>query len=488
METSQNIWGLSQETIDELGDELVSFHQEFAPLFTTTTRDVSEHAFTELKGSVLMDGKRTYTGVARKIVDPLNDGQNLQHFMSDSPWESQRIFDAIQGQIGACPELQGGMLNVDDSGNDCSSVQKAGAQKQYLGRLGKVDVGQVGVVVSYYHDGIWSLVDAELFLPESWFEEEKKKEWKRLHIPEDREFSSKLEIGKSKIDHAIEQGLPFEVVGADTWYGQDGSFRDHIAARGTLYMVSIPYDTTVYLEKPVVGVPETPARHRGPRYRNERVLEGVSLTAAQVARKTTFESVSVRECERGTLEYEHAFVEVWTLRQEEREDAEGKAYTGLKAVKELLVIRKDTPKKMSYSLSNAPITTDKCTLAQWKANRYFVERTIQDTKTEAGWDDLSSSKYRAYMHTLAIDALALWFVARVKLKMRPRQLSVEVVQEMLGVRRLPELSFATIRDLLLTVFPLKTLTKETAVELVTTKLMGRVKSTRSRLKGTKMRM
>ncbi len=89
----------------------------------------------------------------------------------------------------------------------------------------------------------------------------------------------------------------------------------------------------------------------------------------------------------------------------------------------------------------------------WKSNRYFVERTIQDTKTEAGWDDLASAKYRAYMHTLAIDAFALWFVARSKLKMRPRQASSEIVQEMLNVRRLPELSFATIRDLLLTVFP-----------------------------------
>lgn len=250
------------------------------------------------------------------------------------------------------------MLNVDDSGDDCSSVGKAGAQKQYLGRLGKVDVGQVGVVVSYYHDGIWSLVDAELFLPESWFEKEKKKEWKRLHIPEDREFSSKLEIGKAKIDHAIEQGLPFAVVGADTWYGQDGSFREHIAAVGKLYMVSIPCDTPVYVEEPVIGVPETPPGHRGPRYRNERVLKGLPQTVTQVARQTSFESVFVRDCERGTLEYEHAFIEVWTLREEKREDAEGNAYTGLKAVKELLVIRKDTPKKMSYSLSNAPITTD----------------------------------------------------------------------------------------------------------------------------------
>ena len=210
MEITPQLWGLSQATIDELGDELRSFHQEFAPLFKTRTRDVSEHAFTELKGSLLMEGKRTYTGVAQKVVDPLDAGQNLQHFMSDSPWESQQIFDAIQGQIREHPELQGGMLNLDDSGNVCSSLQKAGAQKQYLGRLGKVDVGQVGVVLSYYHEGIWALVDAELFLPESWFEKEHTKAWKRLHIPEDREFATKLDIGKAKIDHAIEQAFPFE--------------------------------------------------------------------------------------------------------------------------------------------------------------------------------------------------------------------------------------------------------------------------------------
>lgn len=488
METSHNIWGLSQETIDELGDELVSFHQEFAPLFKTTTRDVSEHAFTELKGSLLMEGKRTYTKVAQTIVDPLDDGQNLQHFMSDSPWESQRIFDAIQGQIREYPELQGGMLNLDDSGIACSSLQKAGAQKQYLGSLGKVDVGQVGVVLSYYHEGIWALVDAALFLPESWFGKEKRKTWKRLHIPADREFASKLEIGKAKLDHAIEQALPFEVVGADSWYGREASLRDHVAGKGKWYMMSIPCDTEVYLMEPQIGVPETPAGHRGPRFRNEQVLQREALTVAQVARQATFEPICVRECERGLLSYDHAFVEVWTLREKTREDVAGKSYTGLTAVKELLVIRKETAHKTRYSLSNAPLTTDHRLLAQWQANRYFVERTIQDTKTDAGWDDLSSSKYRAYMHTLAIDALALWFVARVKLKMRPRYASPVTVQEVLGVHRLPEVSFATIRDLLLTVFPLKILTKEDAVELVTNKLMGRVKSTRSRMKGSKMRM
>jgi SRSO17 transposase len=481
------IWGLSQETIEELADELLEFHQEFAPLFRTKTRDSSEHGFTGLKGSLLMEGTRSYVEVARQIVDPLDDGQNYQHFMSDSPWSSRGIFDTIQAQIRHMPDLGGGMLNLDDSGDRCSSSEKAGAQRQYLGRLGKVDIGQVGVVASYYHDGVWALVDAELFLPESWFTKEKKKSWKRLHIPPERTFASKLELALERIDHAMAQGLPFEVVGADTWYGRDGNFRDQIAAKGLWAMLSIPSNTDVYLKAPQLGVPQKPPGQRGPACRNERVLNDVSpVKVSQLAQQLTFETIDVRESERGVLRNDFAFHEVWTLREEERHDDTGQPFTGLRAVKETLVIRKETSSKISSSLTNAPLSLGKHKLASWKTDRYFVERTIQDAKSEAGWDDLSSPKYRAYMHTLAIDALAIWFVARTKLKMRTQQASPDEAMETLGVLRLPDISFANVRALLRTVFPLKTLTKDTAIEFVTKQLVGRTKSTRSRLKGTKL--
>lgn len=481
------IWGLSQETIEELADELLGFHQEFAPLFRTKTRDVSEHGLTGLKGSLLMEGTRSYVEVTRQIVDPLNDGQNYQHFMSDSPWSSGGLFDEIQRQIGGMPELSGGMLNLDDSGDRCSSSRKAGAQRQYLGRLGKVDIGQVGVVASYYHDGVWALVDAELFLPESWFTKEKKTLWTRYHIPPDREFASKLEIAQARIDHAMAQGLPFEVVGADTWYGRDGNFRDQIARKGTWYMMSIPCNTDVYLTEPQVGVPAKVEGQRGPACRNERIINDASpVKVSQLARQVEFEAIEVREYERGVLKDEFAFCEVWTLREDARHDADGQPYKGLRPVKELLVIRNEASGKRSYSLSNASLEMGTRKLASWKTDRYFVERTIQDAKAEAGWDDLSSPKYRAYMHTLAIDALAIWFVARAKLKMRTYQATPDEFMKTLGVRRLPDLSFANVRALLRTVFPLNTLTKEEAVKFVTRQLVGRTKSTRSRLKGTKL--
>ena len=53
----------------------------------------------------------------------------------------------------------------------CSGKQKAGVTRQYLGREGKVDLGQVGVGLSYYKDGMWALVDAGLYLPRVWFSE-----------------------------------------------------------------------------------------------------------------------------------------------------------------------------------------------------------------------------------------------------------------------------------------------------------------------------
>lgn len=434
-----------------------------------------------------MEGTRSYVEVARQIIDPLDDGQNYQHFMSDSPWSSRDLFDTIQAQIRDIPALSGGMLNLDDSGERCSSSGKAGAQRQYLGRLGKVDIGQVGVVASYYHDGVWALVDAELFLPESWFTKEKKTVWTRFHIPPERTFVSKLELALECIDHAMAQGLPFEVVGADTWYGRDGDFRDRIAAKGTRYMMSIPCNTDVYLEEPQLGVPQKPAGQRGPAGRNERVLNDVSaVKVSQLARQIEFEPIEVREYERGVLRNDFAFCEVWTLREEERQNGDERPFTGLRAVKELLVIRREASSNISYSLTNAPLSLGTHTLARWKTDRYFVERTIQDAKSEAGWDDLSSPKYRAYMHTLAIDALAIWFVARTKLKMRRQQVSPDEAMETVGVHRLPDISFANVRALLRTVFPLKTLTKATAVEFVIKQLVGRTKSTRSRLKGTKL--
>jgi hypothetical protein len=121
-------------------------------------------------------------------------------------------------------------------------------------------------------------------------------------------------------------------------------------------------------------------------------------------------------------------------------------------------------------------------LAFWRSERYFAERTFQDAKTEAGWDELVARKYRAWMHHTALDALALWFAAETKLdwsQQHPRD--IELTHQ-LEVAVLPALSMANIRELLKAVMPLKQLSPEEATQLVISHLVNRSRSTSCRLK------
>jgi len=71
--------------------------------------------------------------------------QNMHHFMSNSPWSGQELITAVQDDVKQHPEFQGGaMLVLDESADEKAGPHSAGAGRQHKGRLGKVDVSQVG--------------------------------------------------------------------------------------------------------------------------------------------------------------------------------------------------------------------------------------------------------------------------------------------------------------------------------------------------------
>ena len=146
-------WGLPQEAIADLANRLRRIWIRFRGCFKTKTRDTSEYAFTYLRGLLTMDEKRNYANIARRVIHPQDDGQNLQQFVSDSPWTANSVFGQVQTEICHRPELSGGMLTLDESGDKRAGNNSAGAARQYIGRLGKVDMGQVGVALGYYQRG-----------------------------------------------------------------------------------------------------------------------------------------------------------------------------------------------------------------------------------------------------------------------------------------------------------------------------------------------
>ena len=195
-----------------------------------------------------------------------------------------------------------------------------------------------------------------------------------------------------------------------------------------------------------------------------------SIPVRALVSQMPLQRVVIRSAERGWLIYPCAARLVWTL----TEDGTVR--------QERLFIWQQPDGSFSFSLSNALVQTSLMQLARWRSGRYFVERTIEDMKTESGWDELVARKYRAFMHHTALNALALWFVAETKLDWSARYPSDPQLAMQLQVNQLPTLSMANVRELLKAALPLKQLSQEQATRLVIKHLFARSRSTRCRLK------
>lgn len=81
-----------------------------------------------------MKEERNFANIGRQTGVP---EQNVQHFMSNSPWSPQSVFQRVQEEIAAKPGLErGGVLLLDESADEKGGVKSVGAALQYNGRMG----------------------------------------------------------------------------------------------------------------------------------------------------------------------------------------------------------------------------------------------------------------------------------------------------------------------------------------------------------------
>jgi SRSO17 transposase len=466
-------WGLPQEAIADLGNRLRQTWSRFRMCFKTQTRDTSGHAWTYLRGLVGMETQRNYANIARRVIGPEDDGQNVQQFMSDSPWSAQAVIQQVQREITATPGLsRGGVLLLDESADEKAGPASAGAGRQHNGRLGKIEMSQVGVFLAFYKDEVWTWVDGELFLPKFWFTAGMAQARQRVGVPTDRQFATKIELGWRMIQRVKAHGLPFEAVACDDLYGRSGWLRREMDVAQLVYMAEVPESAQVYLTKPEFGVPLPQPGRGGRQATRPKVLSAdkpVEVRQVVDLADTLFERVRVRSTERGELDDAFAMRRVWTIRAGE-------------LAEEWLVIRHEYGQRYSYALSNAPAAASREYLAWLKCVRHFVERANQEAKSETGWDELQAQKYRAWEHHLAMTILATWFIAQTKHEWALTYRRDPELAHQLKLDALPALSVANVRELLQTTMPLPQLSPGQATQMVVKHLVNRSRSTRSRLR------
>ena len=267
--------------------------------------------------------------------------QNMQHYISKSPWSGGQVIKQARLDIAAHPHFTSGSVLIgDESADDRRGAVLVGGGRQYNGRRGKVDFSQVGVFLSLAKDGKHNWIDGELFLPEVWFDEAHQPLREQLGVPAERRFQTKLELFWQMVQRCQREGVPFAAVVMDGLYGQSFWLRQQLAQAHIEFYADVPANTQVYLSEPLIGIPQS---HRGAKATKPRVLAPQVYRVDQLRQHphALWQTLTLRPTERGWLVADFARLPVWTV-----QDA-------LTVTPCWLLMRRQG-KKVSYTLSNAP--------------------------------------------------------------------------------------------------------------------------------------
>ena len=132
------------------------------------------------------------------------------------------------GTTGRAIGAPDGVIVFDPSGFAKKGNASSGVQRQWLGRLGKVDNGQVGIFMAYASHHEQALIDVRLYLPKAWADDRARR--KRCGIPKTVRCRTRHELA---LEMLKETG-PFRIVAAEGLAAVSAGRRSWSWSRGVL--------------------------------------------------------------------------------------------------------------------------------------------------------------------------------------------------------------------------------------------------------------
>lgn len=168
----------------------------------------------------------------RKSVEPIalaagTAVRTLQEFLVTCTWDQQAARDHLQRRMAELlAELPPDTLGVVGVIDETSAVKKGdktpGVQRQYLGCVGKIDNGVVTVHVGVAKGHFQTLLDADLYLPQSWAADRER--CRQAGVPDGVRYRAKWRIALDQLLRLNANGVSFDWLTFDEGYGSRGPF------------------------------------------------------------------------------------------------------------------------------------------------------------------------------------------------------------------------------------------------------------------------
>jgi SRSO17 transposase len=385
----------------------MEYCEDYGRHFVVHGKDVSEHARSYLSG-LLGTQRRKNIGRIGEDVEASNY-QGMQQLISDSPWDQEALMDQVAREANG---LLGGhrhsALYLDETSFVKKGNASVGVQRQYCGRLGKLENCQVGVFGCLGRDERGTLVDARLFLPEDWTLDPER--CAKAKVPQaERVHRTKAELALSIVERARQRGLSFQWIGGDEIYGNNRALTDALEDRAEVFLMDVAKNHGVYWEDPrPEAKPQRPGLRGRPVCRFKAGNPKAVCGAVSELVKKHFEAESrlltIRQSAKGALRSRLWVKKCWQW--------DGNSST---VRTRLLVAREEADGTFKYSLTNAPESTRWEQLAYMQAQRFWIERVFQDAKSELGMAQYEVRSWRGWHHHIALVCLAMLFVLKERL-------------------------------------------------------------------------
>ena len=157
----------------------------------------------------------------------------LQHLLSRAVWDDQQMLDIAAGWAAGHLDDGDAVLIVDETADEKSSADAAGAARQYSGTVGGIALCQVAVTLTYATSRGHALIGRALYLPEACAADEEHREL--AGIPEEVMFATKPQLADGLLDRAHARGIRAAFVAGDEVYG-GRELRRGIRQRGMGYV------------------------------------------------------------------------------------------------------------------------------------------------------------------------------------------------------------------------------------------------------------
>jgi SRSO17 transposase len=174
--------------------------------------------------------------------------RTLQEFLVTSLWSYEDARDLLQRRVASVladlPADDLGCVGVfDETSSQKWGDQTPGVQRQYLGCVGKIDNGIVTVHVGVAKGTFQALVDADLFLPESWSNDRER--CRRADIPDHVTYRAKWQLALEQYQRLRGNGMQFDWLVFDEYYGSKVPLLWMLAQLGQRYVAEVPVNFTV---------------------------------------------------------------------------------------------------------------------------------------------------------------------------------------------------------------------------------------------------